>query len=80
MYFEKFQYINDAIAREKQLKNWHRQWKIDLIERDNPEWENLWKPLGRPLNQFKVTVRMVLSDRSIVKNERVKGLTFEWGQ
>jgi len=45
VYFEEFQYINDAIAREKQLKKWHRQWKIDLIERENPEWEiygNLW--------------------------------------
>ena len=28
---------------EKQLKNWHRQWKINLIEEHNPNWENLWK-------------------------------------
>lgn len=45
VYFEEFQYINDAIAREKQLKNWHRQWKINLIEESNPNWENLWKSL-----------------------------------
>lgn len=45
VYFEEFQYIEDAILREKQLKNWHRKWKINLIEKDNPEWENLWKPL-----------------------------------
>ncbi|MBN4085502.1 GIY-YIG nuclease family protein [Flavobacteriaceae bacterium AH-315-B10] len=45
VYFEEFQYIDDAIAREKQLKNWHRQWKINLIEKDNPDWKNLWKPL-----------------------------------
>ncbi|GAA4292912.1 GIY-YIG nuclease family protein [Aestuariibaculum suncheonense] len=46
VYFEEFQYINDAIKREKQLKNWHRQWKINLIEQNNPNWENLWAPLG----------------------------------
>lgn len=45
VYFEEYQFIEDAISREKQLKNWHRQWKINLIEKDNPEWKNLWKPL-----------------------------------
>lgn len=41
VYFEDFQYVNDAIAREKQLKNWHRQWKINLIESENPDWNDL---------------------------------------
>jgi putative endonuclease len=31
----------EAIAREKQLKNWRRDWKIELIERDNLDWSNL---------------------------------------
>jgi len=41
VYFEQFQYVNDAIKREKQLKNWNRQWKIDLIEDDNNDWNDL---------------------------------------
>ncbi len=41
VYFEQFQYVNDAIKREKQLKTWHRQWKVDLIEEDNKEWNDL---------------------------------------
>jgi putative endonuclease len=33
--------VHTALAREKQLKNWHRKWKIELIEKDNPGWEDL---------------------------------------
>jgi len=31
-----------AITREKQLKKWNRQWKIELIEKENSQWEDLW--------------------------------------
>ncbi|NPV10462.1 MAG: GIY-YIG nuclease family protein [Ignavibacteria bacterium] len=41
VYFEVFNNINDAIRREKQLKNWHREWKINLIESVNKDWEDL---------------------------------------
>ena len=37
-----------AITREKQLKNWRRQWKINLIEQTNPHWEDLGTGLGFP--------------------------------
>jgi putative endonuclease len=47
VHLEEFQYVNDAIKREKQLKRWHRQWKINLIESTNPEWKDLWKPLDQ---------------------------------
>lgn len=46
VYFEEFQFVEDAIKREKQLKNWHRQWKINLIEKENPNRDDLWKPLN----------------------------------
>ena len=45
VYFEEFQYIDKAIAREKQLKNWHRDWKIELIEKENPNWDDLYPRL-----------------------------------
>ena len=45
VYFEDFQYVDKAIKREKQLKTWRRQWKIELIEKTNPKWENLYRPL-----------------------------------
>ena len=39
--FEEFNDPRDAIAREKQLKWWHRKWKLELIESINPEWRDL---------------------------------------
>lgn len=41
VYYKQFADIRDAIAREKQLKKWRREKKIWLIERENPEWEDL---------------------------------------
>ncbi len=41
VYFERFQYVNNAIAREKELKDWNRAKKIALIEHENPTWEDL---------------------------------------
>ncbi len=41
IYFEKFTDINQAIAREKQLKNWHKDWKLNLIKKSNPTLKTL---------------------------------------
>lgn len=41
IYYEEFLDINQAISREKQLKNWKREWKIDLIKELNPRLETL---------------------------------------
>jgi putative endonuclease len=46
--YEFFADMPTAIAREKQLKNWHRTWKTSLIETDNPHWGDLAVSLGFP--------------------------------
>jgi putative endonuclease len=42
VYYETTEDIDSAIKREKQLKKWKRKWKIELIERENPEWKDLY--------------------------------------
>ncbi|MCH2034283.1 MAG: GIY-YIG nuclease family protein [Tenacibaculum sp.] len=41
IYFEEFSDINQAISREKQLKNWHKEWKLNLIRKMNPKLKTL---------------------------------------
>lgn len=45
VYYELCDQMLTAIEREKQLKKWNRQWKIDLIEKMNPTWKDLWEEL-----------------------------------
>lgn len=44
IYFEECSDVNEAIAREKQLKNWHREWKLNLVRSINPELKDLLDP------------------------------------
>lgn len=34
--------VKEAILKEKQMKKWNRQWKINMIQKENPEWEDLY--------------------------------------
>jgi len=45
VYVEYFADIRAAITREKQIKKWKRAWKIELIEKDNPEWRDLYEDM-----------------------------------
>ena len=45
VYFEATESIESAIIREKQLKKWNRSWKINLIEKSNPGWDDLYHDL-----------------------------------
>jgi putative endonuclease len=46
VYFEIFDQIEQAIRREKRLKKWPRAWKISLIEKDNPNWIDLYPQIA----------------------------------
>jgi putative endonuclease len=43
---EPYPTIDEAIAREKAMKEWHRLWKIELIEAGNPGWDDLWEVIN----------------------------------
>ncbi len=47
MWFEQHEDVNAAIQREKSLKRWPREWKTNLIEHDNPHWQDLFPALFR---------------------------------
>jgi len=45
VYYEQTKDVLSAIAREKKLKRWKRKWKLELIEKNNPEWRDLYNEL-----------------------------------
>ena len=46
VHIEEYPTIEEAIAREKALKKWHREWKIELIERENRDWNDLFDTIN----------------------------------
>ncbi len=42
VYYEIHTDVNEALKKEKQLKRWRRQWKLELIEKSNPNWDDLY--------------------------------------
>lgn len=47
VWFEVHDDVTAAIEREKQIKRWRRDWKIALIEADNPDWLDLWEAITK---------------------------------
>jgi len=45
VYFEQHESMESAILREKQMKKWRRQWKLNLIAEQNPDWDDLWESI-----------------------------------
>jgi putative endonuclease len=46
VWYEMHEFVESAIAREKQIKKWKRAWKLKLIEKENPEWIDLYESLS----------------------------------
>jgi putative endonuclease len=49
VYVQRFKYVNQAIARETQIKKWRREKKVNLIELKNPQWKDLAAAWGKPI-------------------------------
>ena len=43
VYYEMHDNMSSAITREKQMKKWNRAWKLELIEKQNPDWNDSWE-------------------------------------
>jgi putative endonuclease len=52
IYFEEYQYITSAIAREKRLKGWRREKKLELVRSVNPEFRDLAESWGKAMSGF----------------------------
>ena len=46
VWFEQHATMDAAIQREKRIKKWNRVWKLELIEKDNPDWRDLAEDFG----------------------------------
>jgi putative endonuclease len=56
VYFESTPEIESAILREKQLKKWKRKWKLELIEKMNPDWKDLYEELNETASRQRLFV------------------------
>jgi len=62
VYYEQFQFIGNAIRREKRIKHWIRAQRVALIERENPTWDDLADGWGKPIQLLKPEVSPAKAD------------------
>jgi putative endonuclease len=67
VYFERYQYVGNAIRREKQIKGLDRARRVALIERDNPMWADLAADWGKPIEPLKPVVDATKADPSVAR-------------
>ena len=64
-YYEHFQFVQEAIHREKEIKGLDRAKRVALIERDNPTWDDLADDWGKPIKLLKPVVAPPKADPSL---------------
>ncbi len=70
VYYEMFQYVNRAIARESEIKKWRREKKVRLIEAENPTWGDLAADWGHPVAMWTAGSSALKG----VRNDKVVGV------
>jgi putative endonuclease len=70
VYFEVFRYVNNAIARETQIKGLRREKKITLIEANNPLWNDLAADWGQPVHMESADSS---HDEAALRNDKISG-------
>jgi putative endonuclease len=65
VYFERYQYVGNAIRREKQIKGLDRAKRVALIERDNPTWDDLSAEWGKPIEPLTTVASATKADPSL---------------
>jgi putative endonuclease len=78
VYFEQFQYINNAIDREKQVKPWSRKKKIALIESMNPKWDDLSRDWGKPIGNRGPSTPVAAATSA--RDDNSEGLALKWSR
>ena len=71
IYYEEFPYFDLAIQREKELKKWNRQKKVDLIKKKNPKWEELITERGFIRNKISFSNQVNALIKKLQKNGEI---------
>jgi putative endonuclease len=65
VYYETFNYVGNAIAREKEIKGWSRAKKLALIKSMNPTWQDLAEGWGMPIEMLKPQTALEVGDEKV---------------
>ena len=70
VFYQRFQYVGNAIRREKEIKGWDRAKRVALIERENPTWDDLADDWGKPIELLTPIAVQGKADPSVARRPR----------